>query len=144
MFGHADVVKEKLSESISQLSEVSWMFAKDPKRNFTRKRKLPFEKVISFLLAMEGSTLTSEFLKYFGCSGNTASSSALVQQRSKIDPSAFSSLFDLFVHKTDQDSRYRNFLSRTQAHCWFAPLPRKKGGVHIPGGLCQTDYVQLH
>ena len=47
MFCHADVVKEKLSESISQLSEVSWMFAKDPKRNFTRKRKLPFEKAMS-------------------------------------------------------------------------------------------------
>ena len=47
MFCHADVVKEKLSEAISQLCEVSWMFAKDPKRNFTRKRKLPFEKAMS-------------------------------------------------------------------------------------------------
>ena len=46
MFSHVDIVKEKLLEAISQLCEVSWMFAKDPKRNFTRKRKLPFEKVI--------------------------------------------------------------------------------------------------
>ena len=109
MFSHVDIVKEKLSEAISQLCEVSWMFAKDPNRNFTRKRKLPFEKVISFLLAMEGGTLTSELLKYFGCSGNTASSSALVQQRNKIDPAAFSSLFDLFVQKTDQDVRYKGY-----------------------------------
>ena len=78
MFSHVDIVKEKLLEAISQLCEVSWMFAKDPKRNFTRKRKLPFEKVIFFLLVMAGGTLTSELLKHFGCSRNTASSSALV------------------------------------------------------------------
>jgi hypothetical protein len=55
-----------ISEAISQLCEVSWIFDKDPKRNFTRNRKLPFEKAISFLLAMEGGTLTSELLKHFG------------------------------------------------------------------------------
>ena len=123
MFSHVDIVKEKLSEAISQLCEVSWMFAKDPNRNFTRKRKLPFEKVISFLLAMEGGTLTTELLKYFGCSGNTASSSALVQQRNKIDP---------------------NLIPGSEAYGRLAAFSRKKGGVHIPGGLCQINHVQLY
>ena len=109
MFCHASVVKEKLSEAISQLSEVSWMFAKDPIRNFTRIRKLPFEKVVHLLLAMEGGSLTSELMNYFGCSSDIASSSALVQQRAKIDSSAFSALFDLFVQKTDQDVRYKGY-----------------------------------
>ena len=63
MFCHADVVKEKLSESISQLSEVSWMFAKDPKRNFTRKRKLPSEKPMS--AALFAGWLTALIWKMF-------------------------------------------------------------------------------
>ena len=102
-------VKKKLTESIAQLCEVSWMFVKRPERDFTRNRKLCFDKVISLLLAMEGGSLTTEQLNYFGCSANVASSSAFVQQRGKIDPSAFSSLFDLFVQKTDEDSATKAF-----------------------------------
>ena len=77
-------VKMKLDDCISQLSEVSWMFSKQPGIYFTRDRKLPFPKVISALLSMEGGSLTSEMLKYFGCSADIASTSAFVQQRSKI------------------------------------------------------------
>ena len=47
-------VKMKLDNCISQLSEVSWMFSKQPGIYFTRDRKLPFPKVISALLSMEG------------------------------------------------------------------------------------------
>lgn len=85
MLNEISVVKKKLMEAISQLCEVSWMFVKDPERNFKKKRKLPFDKVVSFLLAMEGGTLTTELLKYFGCTPNVATTSALVQQRGKID-----------------------------------------------------------
>lgn len=109
MLNEIGTIKKKLTEAISQLCEVSWMFVKDPGRDFTKKRKLPFDKVISFLLAMEGGSLTTEMLRYFGCSSNIASSSALVQRRGKIHPSAFSSLFDLFVQKTDEDPRYKGF-----------------------------------
>ena len=109
MLNEISVVKKKLMEAISQLCEVSWMFVKDPERNFKKKRKLPFDKVVSFLLAMEGGTLTTELLKYFGCTPNIATTSALVQQRGKIDASAFSSLFDLFVQKTNKDLCYKGF-----------------------------------
>lgn len=101
------IIKHKLTEAIMQLCEVSWMFVKKPGRDFTRKRKLSFDKMIAFLLAMEGGTLTTELLKYFGCSANIATSSAFVQQRGKIDPSAFSALFDLFVQKTDKEKYYK-------------------------------------
>ena len=100
-------VKEKLDASISQLSEVSWMFSKKPGVYFSRDRKLPFSKVISCLLSMEGGTLTSELLKYFGCSADIASSSAFVQQRSKISDEAFPMLFKLFVKKTDSHKLYK-------------------------------------
>lgn len=46
---------------------------------------------------MEGGSLTNEMLRYFGRSSDIATSSAFVQQQGKIHPSAFSSLFDLFV-----------------------------------------------
>ena len=66
MLDRLATVKNKLNEAISQLCDVSWMFAKHPGRDFTRERKLPFRKVISLLLSMEGGTLTTELLKYYG------------------------------------------------------------------------------
>ena len=56
------IVKDKLNLVITQLCETSWMFAKDPSRNFTRKRKLPLREVIALLLCMEGGSLTGELL----------------------------------------------------------------------------------
>lgn len=100
-------VKKKLDSAITQLNETAWMFSKTPGKDFTRQRKLPFHKVISFILAMEGGTLSSEMLKHFGCSSNTASTSAFVQQRAKINIDAFPTLFNLFVQKTDTPKLYK-------------------------------------
>ena len=99
MTNKISAVKRKLDAAISQMCEVSWMFTKSPGRDFTRSRKLPFRKVISLLLSMEGGTLAKEMLKHFGCAADIASSSAFVQQRGKINADAFPSLFDLFVKK---------------------------------------------
>ncbi len=103
------VVKRKLDDAISQLCDVSWMFVKNPGSDFTRNRKLPFRKVVSFLLAMEGGSLSNELMKHFGCSPNIASSSAFVQRRDKINSFAFPSLFDLFVKKTDKEKLYKGY-----------------------------------
>lgn len=102
-----EMIKKKLDESIELLCDRSKLFLKHPDRDFTRTRKLSFRSVISFLLSMEGGTLTNELLDHFGFSENTASASAFVQQRGKIIPDAFHSLFDTFVEKTASLKRYK-------------------------------------
>ena len=97
------ITKKKLAAAISQLCEVSWMFVKCPGRDFSRERKLPFDKVISFLLAMEGGSLTTELLRYFGCSVNVASTSAFVQQRGKLIRLHFP-LFSIYLSKKQTKS----------------------------------------
>ena len=145
MLNEISVVKKKLMEAISQLCEVSWMFVKDPERNFKKKRKLPFDKVVSFLLAMEGGTLTTELLKYFGCTPNVATTSALVQQRGKIDASAFSSLFDLFVQKTNKDLCYKGFhLLAADGSDIQIPTNSKDPDSYFPDKEGQSAYNLLH
>ena len=145
MINHINTVKKKLTEAISQLCEVSWMFVKDPERDFTKKRKLPFEKVVSFLLAMEGGTLTTELLKCFGCSPNIASTSAFVQQRGKIDASAFSSLFDLFVQKTNEERRYKGFrLIAADGSDIQIPTDPNDPDSHFPEKEGRSAYNLLH
>ena len=129
-------VKRKLDEAITQLCEVSWMFSKHPDRDFTRTRKLPFRKVISFLLSMEGGSLTTEMMSHFGYSTDTASSSAFVQQRSKINSAALPSLFDLFVKKTDSNNLYKGLPMALTSR--YQPTPT----IRIPTFLAST--VRLH
>ena len=76
MLDRITVVKKKLDNAIDQLCEVSRMFSARPGKDFSRTRKLSFRKIISFILAMEGGSLTNEMLKYFGCSTEIPSSSA--------------------------------------------------------------------
>ena len=139
------VVKKLLDEAIAQLCDVSWMFSKDPQRDFTRERKLPFHKLISFLLSMEGGTLTTELLQYFGCTPNVVSSSALVQQRNKLDPAAFSSLFDLFVAKTYKERLYKGYrLIAADGSDIQIPTNPNDPDSYFPGTEGQASYNLLH
>ncbi len=145
MSSQIQAVKEKLNSAITQLCETSWMFAKDPARNFTRERKLPLREVISVLLCMEGGSLTGELLRYFGCSQHTASSSAFIQQRQKINEFAFPSLFDLFVRNTDKDSLYKGYrLLAADGSDIQIPTDPKHADSYFPGTNGQAPYSLLH
>ena len=145
MSSQIQAVKEKLNSAIAQLCETSWMFAKDPERNFTRKRKLPLREVISVLLCMEGGSLTGELLRYFGCSRHTASSSAFIQQRQKINEFAFPSLFDMFVKNTDKPHLYKGYrLLAADGSDVQTPTNPKEMDSFFPGSASQKPYNLLH
>ena len=145
MLDGVSVVRKKLDAAIDQLCEVSWMFSERPGKDFVRNRKLPLRKVISFLLAMEGGTLTKELLKHFGYSVKTVSSSAFVQQRGKLNSSALPSLFDLFVQKTDSPKLYKD-LRLIAADGSDIQIPRNTthSDSYFPGTNGQSPYNLLH
>ena len=88
----AACVKRSLVEQIQKLSEHSELYCRDPGRDFTRKRKLSFCTLISFILNMRGGPLTNEIIDFFSNEKSTVSSSAVVQMRKKLKPEAFRSL----------------------------------------------------
>lgn len=53
-------VRETLNSILLDMAKTPWLYAKDPIRDFTRKRKLPFEKVIATLICMGGGALNKE------------------------------------------------------------------------------------
>ena len=145
MLDRIAVVKKKLDDAIDQLCEVSWMFSKRPGKDFSRTRKLPFRKIFSFILAMEGGSLTNEMLKYFGSSTEIPSSSAFVQQRGKINASAFQSLFDLFVTKADSSKLYKGLpLIAADGSDIQVPTNPNHPDSYFPGTNGQAPYNLLH
>ena len=68
MLDRVALVKRKLDAVITQMCQVSWMFSKQPEKDFSRTKKMPFAKVLSFLLAMEGGSLRRRHcLRYLIC-----------------------------------------------------------------------------
>lgn len=82
-------VKTRLLQLVQQLGDAPSCFVRDPKRDFTRQRKLPLTTIIHIILTMEASSLKKELLKAFRLDAHTPSTSALCQQRVKIKVDAF-------------------------------------------------------
>ena len=68
----------------------------NPEKDFKRHRKLGFSAVIRLILSIGSAPLGQELLKYFQFDSNFPSVSAFIQQRQKIKPEAFSTLFKRF------------------------------------------------
>ena len=141
----ASSVKAALDYSIDILCNSVAMFTEQTGISFTRNRKIPLKKLISFILSMEGGTLKNEMLRFFGCSADIASTSAFVQQRAKLVPEAFSALFDLFVQNTDNLRTYRDLrLIAVDGSEFIIPTDPQNTDSYIPATEMQKAYNLLH
>ncbi|MCM3627300.1 hypothetical protein M3194_07980 [Paenibacillus glycanilyticus] len=88
MNAYANSLKQKLPSLIREMAAEPAPYVKNHEKDFTRKKKLPFEAVMQLLISMGGNSLYKELLESQGYDANTATTSAFVQQRNKILPSA--------------------------------------------------------
>lgn len=101
MENFASVLKTNLQSLIKEMSQSPEPFVKTPGIDFTRDRKLPFDVVMNLLIQMGGSDIYSELLEANGYELETATTSAFVQQRDKILPSAF----EFVIHEMSEYAR---------------------------------------
>lgn len=89
-------IKKLLLSEIKSVASTPSEYCTNSKSDFTRNRKLPFERLLKGIIGMEGGSLTNEILDMFDYSTDAASASAFVQQRCKIKPEAFEAIFKGF------------------------------------------------
>ena len=92
-------IKNVLFTIIRDLCADPELVARDPEKDFTRRRKLWPERLVKILLSMGGGSLNSELLEHFNYSANTVSASAFSQQRAKLRPELLERLFRAFQFK---------------------------------------------
>lgn len=102
-------IKNQLLTIVKKMARHPWLFAKNPEKDFTRKRKLPFEEMLLLLLGMGNGSLRSEMLKFTGFSLNTASTAALIQQREKLEPFAFEYILQKFTPPSGLLKRHKGY-----------------------------------
>ena len=99
----------KFDSELTKLDSIKSEFCIHPEKDFSRNRKITFVSTIKSILSFGGGTLTNELLKINKFATDTPTSSAFVQQRDKISPKAFSTLFSMINHAFDQDIRYKGY-----------------------------------
>lgn len=102
-------IRRILKKQIKIMSEHPELYAKNPGKDFTRKRKLPFQKTISTILSLTGKSLSNELLDIFELNLSMPTVSAFIQQRNKIDYRAFEALFHSFTHAVNEQKLFKGY-----------------------------------
>ena len=90
---NAETAKKVLDKSIHALDSYKWLYCSNPEKDFTRHKKLSFIQTVSAILSFRGGTLNHDLLDSFHLNPCLPTSSAFIQQRAKILPEAFETLF---------------------------------------------------
>jgi len=109
MRSHHESVKATLSGIIADMSVSSMLYTKNPEKDFSRTRKLPFDTMLMMLISMGGGTLSKELMDAHGYTPDVATSSAFVQRRDKILPLAFEFLLQEFTSSCANIKRYKGY-----------------------------------
>lgn len=158
MNNYPNTVLETLTSLIREMAENPMLYVKNPGKDFTRNRKLPFEVVVNLLISMGGNSLYKELLESQGYDVNTATSSAFVQQRDKILPCTFEFLLHEFTRSHSELKTYRGYrlfandgsalhiaTNPNDADTYFQNNPGEKGFnlLHLNAmyDLCNRMYV---
>lgn len=138
-------IKTTLDSCINELSNNSWLFVKNPDKDFSRKRKLPFDLMLKSIVCMGGGSLNNELLDYFKLDPDTPSKSAFIQQRDKILPDAFYRLFRMFTNSVKPSLFYRGYrLLAVDGSDIHVPTDENDADSFHPGTNGQKPYNLLH
>jgi hypothetical protein len=64
------IIKRILKKFINEMSAHPELFAKNPGKDFTRERKLPFGQILKSVLSMTGKSLRGELMDFFNLSNS--------------------------------------------------------------------------
>ena len=138
-------IKRILKKCIDEISLHPERFAINPEKDFTRKRKLPLKQVLKCVLSMTGKSLRGELMDYFNLSLKMPTVSALVQQRNKINYTAFEALFHSFTESVDERSIYKGYrLLAVDGSDLHTPTNKDEKSSFYEGTNGQKPYNLFH
>lgn len=89
-------IKALFSSAVDSVASTISKYSVHPDKDFTRQKKLPPDKLITFLVSQGSSSTSEELLEFFDLDADAPSVSALNQQRAKLKPEAMEAVFHHF------------------------------------------------
>lgn len=141
-------IKKNFNKSISNVAYNISRFSVNPESDFTRKKKLPVNKLISFLILQGSSSTKNELLDFFDMSNETPSASALNQQRAKLLPEALEAVFNEFntsVKKFSHNIPNYRFLAADGSSFTFFSRPKfATEEYYVSEGHSAKGFYSMH
>lgn len=126
-----EIVKTTLWDIIDEMSRSLSSFVKNPDKDFIRKRKLDFKKMMHLIISMESGSLNHELLKFFEYDSSVPTGSAFYQQRSKLSVSAFRHLLKEFKSTEEWLNHIEEKLSYQKWYCGHYHTEKKIDKLEI-------------
>ena len=138
-------IRKTLKKTISEISSNPQSFSKNPEKDFSRTRKLPFEKVVNSVLSMSCKDLKCELMDIFEFDENLPTVSAFVQQRNKISSNAFETIFKNFTSSFTKQKLYKGWrLLAVDGSDLHTPTNKNEIASFYPGSNGQKPYNLMH
>lgn len=141
-----ETVKTTLWDIIDEMSCSISSFVNNPDKDFLRRRKLDFQKMMRLIISMESGSLNHELLKFFSYDPSAPTSSAFYQQRSKLSVSAFSYLLREFnLRFPFEKFRGKYYLIACDGSEFnIARNPNDPDTFHEPNGKSASGFNMVH
>ncbi len=137
-------IKDTLFYCIDSISENKSKYCVSD-TDFTRNRKLPFKTVLETVLSLSNKSLNNEILELFLSKSDLVSTSAFVQQRSKINHTAFYDLFRMFTEAASKPKLYKGYrLIAVDGSDIHIPTNKNDNDSYYKGTNGQAPYNLLH
>ena len=140
-------IKNLFSEAAGFVASNISQYSIHPEKDFTRNKKLPPHKLISFMVSCGSSSTKIELLDFFGLAVNAPSSSAFNQQRQKLKPEALEAVFHRFnnsLQDVEKTSRYRFFAADGSTFTFFSKPSFASQEYYVSEGHSAKGFYSMH
>ena len=140
-------IKTMFNSSISKVVDNINQYTSSPEKDLKRHKKLPAEKLISFLVSEGSSSTKLELLDFFNLSSDCVTASALNQQRAKLKPEALQQVmyeFNNAIFKETVSSGYRFIAADGSTATYFSRPAFSSNEYYVDQGHSQKGFYSMH
>lgn len=140
-------IKNLFSEAVRSVASDISQYVIHPEKDLTRNKKLPPDKLISFMVSCGSSSTKIELLDFFGLDAHAPSASALNQQRAKLKPEALETVFRRFnnsIQSVEKTSNYRFFAADGSTFTFFSKPSFASEEYLVNEGHSAKGFYSMH
>lgn len=142
-----DEIKNCFTEAVRSVASNISAYVLNPDKDLTRTKKLPAEKLLSFMVSCGSSSTKSELLDFFNLDAESPSASAFNQQRAKLRSEALEAVFRQFnnsVQNADNTSGYRYFAADGSTFTFFSKPSFASEEYFVSEGHSAKGFYSMH
>ena len=140
-------IKSFFASSVASIVSDISQYTVNPEKDLSRNKKLPADKLISFLVSEGSSSTKNELLDFFDMDVLAPTASAFNQQRAKLKPDALEAVFKHFnssVKSIEKISGYRFLAADGSTFTFFSKPSFASSEYHVSEGHSVKGFYSMH